>query len=414
MKVLWFAPTPSLSESHISNVPMGGGWIKSLEKQIQNKVELSIAFYHNKQLDAFTFGNTNYYPIVRPKTSLKTKITSRLFSQIEPESEVDNFMNVVNQVKPDVIHIHGSEGPFGLVQERTGIPVVISIQGILESYRLKYFSGIPYSAYISQISWLKRITFSSEKTKYGIFAKKAAREIRILKQARHVIGRTDWDRHSMRILAPNAIYHYGSEILRDVFYESRWKFNTDEKVRVHTTTGGNIYKGFETIVQVAALLDNLNIDFSWTIAGMKATNEMVGLTEKVLGQKTSKKIVFLGVLNEFELRDSMLNAHIYVMPSHIENSPNSLCEAQIMGMPCISAHAGGTSTIIKDGEDGILVQDGDPYSLAGALLELSSMPNEMSRLGNNAANNAKFRHNPQTITDDLMKVYTTLTDGLNN
>lgn len=42
------------------------------------------------------------------------------------------------------------------------------------------------------------------------------------------------------------------------------------------------------------------------------------------------------------------------MPSHIENSPNNLCEAMILGMPCIATDAGGTSTLLSNMKDGLL------------------------------------------------------------
>ena len=44
MKVLWFSPTPSLAEDFLNNTPTNGGWIRSLEKEIENKVQLSVAF----------------------------------------------------------------------------------------------------------------------------------------------------------------------------------------------------------------------------------------------------------------------------------------------------------------------------------------------------------------------------------
>lgn len=44
---------------------------------------------------------------------------------------------------PDVIHIHGTEDNFGLVQRFVKIPVLISIQGLLTVYTTKFYTGIP-------------------------------------------------------------------------------------------------------------------------------------------------------------------------------------------------------------------------------------------------------------------------------
>ena len=40
-------------------------------------------------------------------------------------SLVLDFVNVVNQVQPDLIHIHGTEECFGLIQEKVNVPVII-------------------------------------------------------------------------------------------------------------------------------------------------------------------------------------------------------------------------------------------------------------------------------------------------
>jgi len=129
---------------------------------------------------------------------------------------------------------------------------------------------------------------------------------------------------------------------------------------------------------------------------------MMGRTYPVNGPR------FLGNLNERELIQAMLKAHIYVMPSHIENSPNSLCEAMILGMPCITTLAGGTTSLLKDKKEGLVIQDGDPWSLAGALLEILDYPEVASQYGENARITALARHDPEKIVKDLLAIYNSI------
>jgi glycosyltransferase involved in cell wall biosynthesis len=102
----------------------------------------------------------------------------------------------------------------------------------------------------------------------------------------------------------------------------------------------------------------------------------------------------------------MLNAHIYVMPSHIENSPNNLCEAMILGMPCIATFAGGTGSILQDGVDGILVQDGDPWAMAGAIIELINSPERLVFYAKNARTKALKRHDISNTVNQYLTIYT--------
>lgn len=57
-------------------------------------------------------------------------------------------------------------------------------------------------------------------------------------------------------------------------------------------------------------------------------------------------------------------------PTHADNSPNSLAEAMAVGTPCVASAAGGIPTLAREGVDALLVQDDDPYALAGTILRL--------------------------------------------
>jgi len=77
----------------------------------------------------------------------------------------------------------------------------------------------------------------------------------------------------------------------------------------------------------------------------------------------------------------------------------------ILGMPCIATFAGGTSSLLIDNTSGILIQDGDPWSLAGAIIELQNNPKKAIRLGNNAKLQADLRHDSNKILHDLRNIY---------
>ena len=93
------------------------------------------------------------------------------------------------------------------------------------------------------------------------------------------------------------------------------------------------------------------------------------------------------------------------MPSHIENSPNSLCEAMLLGMPCIATFAGGTGSMIKDRETGLVVQDGDPWALAGAVIELIENESMIKKISTNARNIALKRHNIKEVKNQVIGAY---------
>lgn len=389
---------------------MGFGWMKALEKNIRDKVNLSIVFYHDTAVEPFVLGATKYFPVSKYKSGKLSKIKQRLFNKLEPEADLQTFLQIIDEVKPDVIHIHGTESNYGLVQKFVNIPTVVSIQSIITVYRYKYFSTISYTD-VRRHSQLKNFllqrTFNHV---YKRFVKMAVREQEIYSHTKHFIGRTAWDKRVASVLAPLAVYHHNDEILRDTFYKHEWNQLLTPKLVLFTTNGPDIYKGIETLLDCAHLLDKNKFDYEWRIAGLNRDDETVSIAAQTIGKAVSANIKFLGSVNEQLLAQTLLQAHIYIATSHIENSPNSLCEAQILGLPCIATNAGGTASLLEDGKDGILIQDGDPYAMAGAVIELKNNYTKAIEFGKNARQKALLRHHPEKITNDLLRIYQTITD----
>ena len=413
MKVLWFTNTPSLASEILHDKTNLGGWIASLEKEVAklNNIELGIAFHYGSEgKKTFSQGSTIYYSVPFPRLDKghKKGIPSRWKHKIEPQSLVNDYLEIINQFRPDIIHIFGSEQPFGLVIDKVNVPVVLQIQGNLTVYEKKWFSGL------SNWSILKHSSIKTLIYGYGfwhlyfMFRKRAKREQEFMLNCRYIIGRTDWDRRITRVLSPGSRYFHCDELLRSEFHNSaKWSPGNKEKKILHSTLSSINYKGIETVLETAFLLKNGNLlDFEWRIAGLSGKEELVKIVEKAYKIKfVDFGIVFLGNLNPGELVKNLLNSDCYIHPSHIENSPNSVCEAMLIGLPVIATHAGGTSSLLTNGIDGILIQDGDPYSLAGTILELVGDKNLMQEISKNAIERANIRHSKDRVVSDLLNVY---------
>lgn len=410
MKVLWFSNTAANADEFYGDTLKGtGGWLKSLDKELQNMVDLSIAFYgpNNK---SFKYINTSYYPI-KIKNSFFNKYLRKCFNAHIKVNYIDEFLKIINTVEPDIIHIHGTESTFGEIIDITTIPIVVSIQGNITVYLHKYFNGIEKTyikILLDKTHILRSLFFVNDfQSTHKLFKVHCKNEQRYLLNSNNIIGRTNWDKRISSILSPNSKYFHCDEILRDSFYVNQWIPPKKSRSKIiHTTTGSSIYKGLETVCYAINILNKNGYNFEWRITGVEGTDLIVRLVKRKLKKDyPSKGLVFLGSLTEDQLVRKMLEADIYVMPSHIENSPNSLCEAMILGMPCISTFAGGTGSILQDKEDGLLIQDGDPWAMAGAILEMLNDYNCAVIYGQNARKKALMRHGKDKIVLDLIRIY---------
>lgn len=410
MKILWFANTPCGAAEMLAPDLVVGGWLSSLEAALvkQRDVELHICFFWKETIAPFKHNGTWYYPLQKNyrKSNIRRFFEKRYFRITDDEYIIHDLVTIANDVHPDVIHVHGTEENFGLVIPLTTMPTVLSIQGILMPISEKYFSGIPQGILRKHETWKTKYSLHSELFSFNDMLARAKRERNIYSDTKYIIGRTDWDRRISSLLSPQAQYFVGNEILRDSFYTQKWASKHDNKtLRLVTINSGGIFKGFETIFSVASILEQFaEFSFEWIVIGQSEDDNLVRLAKK-WKRFNSKSVTFVGRKTERQIVEIMLNCDVYCQVSHIENSPNSVCEAMLIGMPIVATFAGGTSSILQDKVEGILVQDGDPYSLAGALKELHDNFRSAIEYGSNAYIKAHKRHDKETITMELIDIY---------
>ena len=122
MRILWFSVTPSLYNPN-SNFHNGGGWIASLEQIVRKEkaIELGVAFCFEADSWRHEVDGVTYYTIGSKKNSL------------------DSYLEIIEDFKPDLIQIFGSENEFGAICANTNVPVVIHMQGCLPPYHNALF-----------------------------------------------------------------------------------------------------------------------------------------------------------------------------------------------------------------------------------------------------------------------------------
>ena len=174
-----------------------------------------------------------------------------------------------------------------------------------------------------------------------------------------------------------------------------------------STISGGIYKGFETVLKTADLLSKYtDLKFEWHIAGYTEQAKWVKIAEKITRLNSSDyPIKFHGRIDAEDLSNLLISSDIYIHVSHIENSPNSVCEAMLLGMPIIASFAGGTSSLLENGKEGLLYQDGDSFVLAGAIINLCKDPQYAVNLGASAYKIAHYRHDKERVVKELLDGY---------
>ncbi len=411
MKILWFCMTPALAtEKMTGKLGIGNGWVSSLQYHLTKRtdIELGLVFpWKTNIVEQFELDKTTYFAFPQFQRNKFQWFIAKHRHLIEPDNMVETYLEIIENFKPDVIHIFGSEKNYGLIIPKIQIPTLIWIQGNLTVYTHMWFNGFSKRELIKYMPRKSYWNGVSHLHKYYKAVKTAKKEAEIFKSCNHFLGRTQWDKRITSILSPNANYYHCDEILRHEFYNIQWKPNRNhEKIILFSTIQNNLYKGMEMIFGCCELLIPILGDkFEWRIAGISSKHDLLIISEKKFKKKASElNISPLGRIPSPELIQQLLSADIFVHPSHIDNSPNSVCEAMIIGMPVISTNTGGVPDLLNNRKEGLLVQPGDIYAMTGAILELIKDKEIAIAYGQNARKTALKRHDPNTIVDDLVNI----------
>ena len=117
------------------------------------------------------------------------------------------------------------------------------------------------------------------------------------------------------------------------------------------------------------------------------------------------KIVFKGMLSAEQMKAEYLSANVFVCPSTIENSPNSVGEAMITGCPVVASYVGGVMDMLCHNQEGYLYQSTSSEMLAYYICKVFSDLDKTNMISKNARKRAKKNHNRDENNRNLLSIY---------
>lgn len=171
-------------------------------------------------------------------------------------------------------------------------------------------------------------------------------------------------------------------------------------------------KGFHQIVKALPLVLKEYPDACVRVAGgghvvsgtIKERIKMSGYSNYIRrltnGLGVADNVSYLGPLDAEQMKKEYLNCNVFICPSSIENSPNSLGEAQLLRVPTIAAFVGGIPEFMVDDEEH-LYRFEEIEMLAKKICDVFDHPYDTSL----SFNNASKRHNPEENASRLLEIY---------
>jgi len=294
MKILWtvnLIPANLTSKIGVSSDVLGG-WVESMAKELQifPDIELAIACKcENGEKFEEVVGGVKYYSVAYTPSTPCQEIEKR-------------FVEIVNDFKPDLIHIEGTEFLHAkaavCVGKEHNIPTVTSMQGILNG-QYNYQCG---QLQVDDLIFSKSLTnifagllLHFRKTKW--YKKRLRHEREVIENSKYILGRTTWDRAHSYAINSTAKYYSCNRNLRSPFYTEKWNIDKIERHSLYVGNGYNALKGVHFVVQALPQLIKEYPDIKVYVAGHKpyTDNDSRSFIKKGYGAYLKKLIEDLGV-----------------------------------------------------------------------------------------------------------------------
>lgn len=397
--------------------PNGGNWLAGISKALLNEnddIELAFCFPaadHEEVKKNGAVDKIKYYPV--------TNIPNLSWYD---DSNLVEFQKIILEFNPDVITVFGTEQTFQnaaiamLNKLGQNEKIIIWIQGLVSIYWHHYNAGLSEKI-ISRKTPKEYIThkaLTDQRRQFNLIGQK---EIQSIRSVTHVIGRTDWDYFNVKRINEKVVYHKCNETLRDPFYEGKWSYRECRKHSIFVSQCTYPIKGFHKLLEIMPCLIKKYPDVHIYTTGKdlchingfldkcRLSGYEVYLRSMIKQYNLEKHITFLGRLNAIQMREQYLKANVFVSASSIENSPNSMGEAMILGTPVVASDVGGVANLLDHENEGYVYNFDAVEMLEGYIARVFDRKQEFETVCYKARKHAEITHNRVINANKLNKIY---------
>ncbi len=334
-------------------------------------------------------------------------------------NKVDYWNEVFTLFNPEVIHVYGTESDqsYQLLKNHGDKPIIISLQGILTEYQHHYYAGVEF------LDMIRFTTLRDVLKKQGFFAgrrdfiRRSKKEQELLKMAKNVEGRSTWDKVSALNINPELNYYYCPRMIRAPFYEGGWDIGKVESHSIFVHQGNYPVKGLHFVIPALAQLKIKYPGVKLYVSGQDLYSPTAQYTKllpygypnylKYLIKKYNVRdsIVFTGALNAEQLALHLRKMNVVVLPSSIENAPNSIVEAQLVGVPVVASFVGGNMEMVHHDDDGFLYCYNEPNMLSEYVSRIFEDYELAKSFSEKAREHALKKHDPGKLVNTLLDIY---------
>ena len=421
MKILWLVNIvmPELAKHLGREVSVFGGWLTGALKAVRKEGHELVICTTEKREDVHCCDVSGIRYYIAPSGSVEEMETY--------------FRAILQQEKPDVVHIYGTEfiQSWAMTKCADVNRTVVTIQGALKYYEKAVYAGLPER--LCQDTMLHKLLRKLHKGGRSIelqrlsFAERMRYEERVIKRLKYINGGSAWGNAVAKSINPDCISFDCGLLLRNSFYtDERWSADKCEPHSIYVLYSYPI-KGFHKFLEALPMILH---DFPDTkvnvVANTLSIRHYSGIKRAIRNAAPDYDWIiqnqieelgvgnclrFLGRQDEEQVKALLLKSNVFVSPASIENQSTALGEAMILGVPSVASCVGAMLEMIDHGVDGFLYPFGEPYLLAEAVCKIFSDPDLANQFSVKGHEHAFATYNKEKNRHQLIEMYQTIEDN---
>jgi len=332
---------------------------------------------------------------------------------------VEAIQRAADEIKPDLIHIWGTENYWGLLTARGMLarPALLEMAGIKYACAKVFYGGLSLAERIRCIGPLEILRpgcslFLGKRRfeRWGRFEKEM-----ILKH-KYISTQSDWVRaHVLRVKPGCTSFKTGMMLRREFFEAQAWtsrKLLDSSAPSVFTSSSGAAaYKGLHVLMRAIAILKRkyprivLNVAGDIMKTGIRRSGYSRWLQSEARRLRIKDNVRWLGPLDAEDIIRQFHQTSAVVIPSFVESYSLALAEAMLVGVPVVVSYAGAMPELARDGESALFFPPGDESACAWQLDRILSDQALAGRLSQNARQVGLSRNEPHAVMERQIGIY---------
>jgi glycosyltransferase involved in cell wall biosynthesis len=283
---------------------------------------------------------------------------------------------LLHQLGPDLVHAHDT---YGIMTRGLALPRVFTIHGFIhEDTRLR--GG--WKNRLSALLWKRE-------------------ELATWTEQPHIIAISPYVRERLRGVARGVIHDIENPIDPACFEIQR----REEPGRVFSAAVICRRKNPMALVEAVARLGPES-DARLRLAGpIGEADYGRTLTDSIRSRGLGDRIEVIGSLSGPALREELARAAVFALCSFEEGAPMGVAEAMAAGIPILTSNRCGMPYMVRNGENGFLVDPTRPDEIAARLRDMLQDSQLRQQMAQAARNFAIERFHPERVAERTLRVY---------